>query len=91
MNQPCEICGAPADEATQDLIEIPSDSEWITWEPDGEPHYRCGKHARKPKLTYLPSRSTEEVYHLEYHRNYGETLCRTSALVWMVHTKKKDI
>lgn len=50
----CEICGKPATSAVSDLKEIPSSSKSRQWEPDGEPHFYCGEHARESIHRALP-------------------------------------
>ena len=43
----CEVCGAPATCAVQDIVcKRAIDGPFVINEPDGEPHHFCEKHKR---------------------------------------------
>ena len=49
----CEVCGEPATTAIRDDREIPSESGYRCFEPDGNPHLFCDKCRREPRRVYL--------------------------------------
>lgn len=48
----CPVCGAMATRATRDIQQVPTDSQWAAYQPQGGWRFGCEQHPPEPARVY---------------------------------------